>query len=640
MATQLYFPLKEDDFEIRILDVFPAEGLDEPITCSFRIASLATNPVPRYTALSYTWGDANFASDIFVNGIKRGVSPNLACALRHLRHQKETISLWADAVCINQTDELEKTAQLFIMDDIYRDAEEVLIWLGEASEDSDLAMQMIQRWSALKDQPLQNMEISTGVQIGSDQDEALSMAALDAVKNLLTRPYWTRVWIQQEVALARTVHVQCGQLCVPFDRFVQANTSWKMLRLQVVGTSDFHNWKNLPISGAASLEHLIRLRQQQQTIISSSDRAHARSDVRIFDFLRSYQHLMSTDPRDRIYALLGLYSPLSEYRSRISPSYTKPAHEVFCNVARVMIEDDNSLRPVALARNLASRSPVTPLPSWVPDWTGAEFLFPMHLHEDGNHGTEVRLDIPGNVNFSTNGLILSARGTVCDVVSVLQSTWALQYQREPDQFCNAIRNIFLPNGFSIMRAVFHLLVLNPEPSLDGLSEEQAEVYMIQAMHFLRLLIHNTYSASEHKLKITELSLIMFGKKDPACLEMIDRFFPYSPDDSAAAVFHARDTQQRLEGISQLFSIRSLAIVRNRIFFETQNGTLGIGPADVRVGDVVFYPPGYCGYFVLRPVEKHYVLVGEGGIFAPLAKLEDSGDLSVRGGHGLCTIDIW
>ena len=300
-----------------------------------------------------------------------------------------------------------------------------------------------------------------------------------------------------------------------------------------------------------------------------------------------------------------------------------------------MIGDDNSLRPVALARNLASRSPVTPLPSWVPDWTGVEFL--LLMHENGNHGTEVRLDIPGNVGFSANGLVLSARGTVCDVVSVLQSTWTLQYWREPDQLCNAIQDIFLPNGFSIMRAVFHLLVLNPEPSLDGLSKEQAEVYMIKAVAFLRLLVHNTYSASEQKLRITELSLIMFGQKNPACLGMIDRFFPDSPDGRAAAIFHARDTQRRLEGIGQSFLIRSLAMVRNRVFFETENGTLGIGPEDVRVGDVVFNPPGYCGYFVLRPVEKHYVLVGEGGIFAPLAKL---GDLSMRGGHRLCMIDIW
>jgi len=73
--------------------------------------------------------------------------------------------------------------------------------------------------------------------MGSDQDEALSTAASGAVKNLLTRPYWTRVWIQQEVALPRAVHVQCGQLCVPFDGFVQANTSWEMLRRHMVGTS-------------------------------------------------------------------------------------------------------------------------------------------------------------------------------------------------------------------------------------------------------------------------------------------------------------------------------------------------------------------------------------------------------------------
>lgn len=422
MTTPLYSPLKEEDFEVRILDILPATDLEEPIICEFRIVSLTAKSLPLYTALSYTWGDAKHSCNIFVDGTECRVSINLAFALRHLRSQKETESVWADALCINQMNVSEKTAQLFIMEDIYKDAEKVLVWLGEPSEDSDLAMRAIERWSAWKDQPLQNMESSADVQISSDKDETSSTAASEAIRNLLRRPYWTRVWIQQEVALPRVVYVQCGQLRVPFSRFVEANESWEIFRRRIVKNSKyFRKWTNLTVPDVnvvAPLENLIRLRQHQRTIISTSAPADV-ENIPLFEFLRSYQHLKSTDPRDRIYALLGLYSPLFKYRSKISPSYTHPLHKVFCTVAKVMIEDENSLRPVALAGNIASRSPVAHLPSWVPDWTGVECLMPLHLHQEGNHGAEIRLDLHKNTHISENGLILSVRGTVCDVVSVL-----------------------------------------------------------------------------------------------------------------------------------------------------------------------------------------------------------------------------
>jgi len=63
--------------------------------------------------------------------------------------QDQELCVWADAIYINQTDMVEKTAQLLIMEDVYWDAEYVLSWLGESSNDSSLAMEMIQRWASL-----------------------------------------------------------------------------------------------------------------------------------------------------------------------------------------------------------------------------------------------------------------------------------------------------------------------------------------------------------------------------------------------------------------------------------------------------------------------------------------------------------
>lgn len=72
-----------------------------------------------------------------------------------------------------------------------------------------------------------------------------------------------------------------------------------------------------------------------------------------------------------------------------------------------------------------------------------------------------------------------------------------------------------------MRAIFHLLVLRPEPSFDGLPEEQTEAYMVQAVHFLRLLVHVADSDSELKPRIMELSQQLFGREDPIFLKILD-----------------------------------------------------------------------------------------------------------------------
>jgi hypothetical protein len=72
-------------------------------------------------------------------------SINLASALQYIRDKEEEVVLWADAICINQEDLDERSKQVqFVMDEVYKDAEEVLVWLGEESEDIDLAMNFME----------------------------------------------------------------------------------------------------------------------------------------------------------------------------------------------------------------------------------------------------------------------------------------------------------------------------------------------------------------------------------------------------------------------------------------------------------------------------------------------------------------
>jgi hypothetical protein len=68
------------------------------------------------------------------------VTRNLEAPLRHLRYENVSRRLWIDAICINQRDDIEKGYQIQQMQHVYRHARPVIISLGIASENSDLAL--------------------------------------------------------------------------------------------------------------------------------------------------------------------------------------------------------------------------------------------------------------------------------------------------------------------------------------------------------------------------------------------------------------------------------------------------------------------------------------------------------------------
>jgi hypothetical protein len=163
-ASYEYFPLcsspsgRSGD-EFRPLVLLPGQD-DAEIRCEIQHALL--DGAPRYEALSYTWGDpkgenslvpcrgdpsASYPVKIDEGYLK--VAYNLMVALKHLRHDTNTRTLWIDAICINQHDDEEKNHQVKAMARIYSGASRVLAWLGEDDEYTDLAFETLEElfWS-------------------------------------------------------------------------------------------------------------------------------------------------------------------------------------------------------------------------------------------------------------------------------------------------------------------------------------------------------------------------------------------------------------------------------------------------------------------------------------------------------------
>ncbi|KAK0129275.1 hypothetical protein ONS95_001210 [Cadophora gregata] len=149
-----YTPLSEPD---RILHVQPSPDLSPEIISNLEKTTLSKydhdihHP---YTALSYVWGDASDQRIIRVDGQSFLVTKNLHDALECLRDDKKTLSIWVDAICINQFDVLERNQQVSQMGRIYSSASHTIIFLDSSSDDLDYVLLETERIAKENSEPI------------------------------------------------------------------------------------------------------------------------------------------------------------------------------------------------------------------------------------------------------------------------------------------------------------------------------------------------------------------------------------------------------------------------------------------------------------------------------------------------------
>lgn len=141
-----YSPIDSKDGEIRLIYIQPCETVNDTTTSKssadasileieLRTANLRDEPEPEYIALSYVWGDVSDKVPIKLNGYEWAIGRNLSAALHALRARHVPVVIWADALCINQADHLEKGHQILHMRNVYQTAQKVVAWLGPYHED-------------------------------------------------------------------------------------------------------------------------------------------------------------------------------------------------------------------------------------------------------------------------------------------------------------------------------------------------------------------------------------------------------------------------------------------------------------------------------------------------------------------------
>jgi hypothetical protein len=315
-STFKYEPLDHSGKSMRLLEVLH-EGNGNVIRCKLR--TYTVDEAPPYAALSYTWDRDGRSELIECNGMTMKVGGNVWDLLSLYRFRAKDAKrgglIWIDAVCINQKDVKERNHQVNQMRDIYSGAELVVVWLGQVQDEVELVFHL----ARVLERPL--------TMNGDDIRWYTSLQQWKAITRILQRPYWTRVWIAQEFILAKSIELWCGAYSV-------GGLGFDHLARWIHDMSDDEIPEQIKSSGLLKSPGWKLLRHR--TIWWQIDWTEAKpSAFELHNLLPNFADLQSSDPRDKLYGLLGLVHDTTQEDS-IEIDYSKCVSEIAVKLIRTL----------------------------------------------------------------------------------------------------------------------------------------------------------------------------------------------------------------------------------------------------------------------------------------------------------------
>ncbi|KAH0545111.1 hypothetical protein FGG08_000723 [Glutinoglossum americanum] len=382
MVSFQYSPLDATLREIRLLVLHPASANSWDSTLEISLIKSQLGGPITYSALSYTWGEPQPTYPILLDGMEFKVRRNLLEALRYFRSTKDRLTMWVDAICINQDDIRERESQVALIRNVYKEAEIVWAWLGAGNPTQvrsafyflhNLASRELKNIT----EDLRHAKIPRAETMQLVESEATNDTYVRRwldVAYLLDSLWFSRMWVIQEVVMGQKVYVVCGHLGVSWDEVISLACGFilKYWFHVVSGMRYTRRYKliteklfSLSLSARQINEiaraRMVRMELPRLTEISDTDFR----PKTVYQMASHYQHFNITEPRDRVYALLGI---LEEYNNNIkcpSISYSIPLADLYWEIIKSDIEYIRNLD--FLSEALGQDRPYG-TPSWVPYW--------------------------------------------------------------------------------------------------------------------------------------------------------------------------------------------------------------------------------------------------------------------------------
>jgi hypothetical protein len=489
MSGHLYHHLDEIKPTTRLLELSPAELPEAPLTGHLQTVLLAS--APPYEALSYTWGAPEYTEPVLIDGHELLITPNLAEALRSLRLRDKSRVLWIDAICINQDSLLERAHQVTLMGKIYSQCTRDILWLGPnpgskssyqnptadelgkglqlmkriADKDIETLEPMLHKWSGhlkaidkwgynytMSTEYYQELKAEKARRHKEDSGSGDVTASNSSDKNTTKEPtpfvspdrdnngafleweeqraleqtfsyalVWRRLWIMQELSLAPNILLVAGQHSLNWDHVTKflGNSPYADAFHGTFSHGTIARIGPMIFSKVQIIDHQRRIMK---------DVAAGKAESKLLDVLARFRSCDSSDPRDKIFGLLGLATD----NIKINIDYISSPQEVYSNITVSLINHMKNLDIICQSpwkrsatterhsenpwsRGVYSDKHLNDLPSWAADFqhAGDVHLFAQRsIFNAGGTSCHVPCEVIDGRVLGTRGIMLGSIGPI------------------------------------------------------------------------------------------------------------------------------------------------------------------------------------------------------------------------------------
>jgi Heterokaryon incompatibility protein (HET) len=597
---------------LKVLDPSP----DGNVNCVLTIHGI--REVPSYRALSYTWGPpSDLASEggvtadrsypISCNGGNLMVTKNLLDALSYMQRTRLITSedyIWIDAICISQDDEDEKSSQVYMMFDIYSAAQSVVVWLGEEDEDTSLALEILPSVAAIPDDRIgrfDNLDLDFMDPIFEEYISPHSPTHWRALTMLMRKHWFNRVWIIQEFLAAKEVLILCGSFTISWELLVKASRFFatsSLSRFVLMNLMNDYPW--LESSLFKPISRAYELSMFKSRLNNSIQPLH------LMEFLALGSDYGATNPRDKVYALLGV----ANRNSRAHPDYRLDVETVYVDATRYVINESQDLAILAVVedtRDEASLDNINSLPSWVPNFnvqTSTAFRKPL---------VAVNLP-PPRIVWQPNPRMIGISGAKLDRIFYIENS---SMGPRIEGISQWLRILFFSeptylNGEARLEALGRTLIEN---GVGSATNSEGILILFQlwlAWEVARILVEDRRTGFE-----SDRTRLIYGSLN--AIGMFEPPLPFGPlltsgtVESFVSALNGEPRDEDTRDASRLANRYGELIMSKRRSkaFLTDRGRFGTAPRTSELYDTIWIVPGASDPLLLRPTgdSDHFWLMG-------------------------------
>ena len=543
----------------------------------------------RWVAISYRWGEVRDVVPIYLRSQFCGSSdatlsndylthlvPKSAFDTLQALHANDCIAgkkVWIDAVCINQADIVEKSAQVRVMGDIYRLASSTMVYLGPSSPRTSKAIHFISKLESYFDS-LQVFE-STEEPVAFSFQHLFNMTSSSsgsddwlALREFFSRPWFARTWVVQEAVLSQDLCFIWGQHALPWqslEKFINYERQYRIGTL--IQGKDSQARK-----GVSALQNIDNLKQNRNGFSQGWK-------CTISYALYCCNESVASDPRDKVYGLLGLlHDPDSGPSRQIIPDYSLEPCTIYAEVTRSYTAENDTF-DLIYAAGIGRIRDTEGLPSWVPDLSRPLTIYPFASHQAGKLPVSDVLPL----QFEGNDMILQT--------SLLDS----------------VKSVLSPRCFELGQ--------NPEGEREN--DPSIRAYLQGAIDLMKVAHTDFWSDAvfESFVRTLVADIDTYLERSPKEYMDVCESLDVIQDNAIRSPFTSSRVTLKHDRHTFLTAVAAF-ISENTLCMATKN-SLGIVPSLTENGDLICVCPGSRVPFLLRPTDqlsagrKVFRLVGYG-----------------------------